>query len=142
MTLLVLLVLLARFAAVRAQCQSSDSLSWSHRPKFHDGIHGSVIYNGLNSPRGLRYDGAGHLVVVEADKGVITLSENSEGCSGWTKKVVVEDATLNHGIAVNGTVLYASASDNIYSWTYDPQALTVSNKQTVVKSPNGVSSAP
>lgn len=135
------LLVLALLTTVRAQCQSSDSLSWSHRPKFLDGIHGTVIYNGLNSPRGLRYDGAGHLLVVEAGKGVIALSENSEGCSGWTKKVVVEDGSLNHGVMVNGTALYASAPDNIYSWTYDPQALTVSNKQTIVTGPNGVSSA-
>ena len=136
-----MIVLLALLTTVRAQCQSSDSLSWSHRPTFIDGIHGTVIYNGLNSPRGLRYDGAGHLLVVESGKGVTVLSENSDGCSGWTKKVVVEDETLNHGIVINGTALYASAKDNTYSWTYDPQTLTVSNKQTIVKGQNGLTSA-
>jgi hypothetical protein len=138
---MLMIVLLALLTTVRAQCQSSNSLSWSYPPKFLDGIHGTVIYNGLNSPRGLRYDGAGHLLVVEPEKGIAALSENSDGCSGWTKKVVAEDGTLNHGIVMNGTALYASAPDYVYSWTYDPQALTVSNKQTVVKGPNGSSSA-
>jgi len=136
-----MIVFLALLTAVRAQCQSSNSLSWSHAPKFIDGIHGTVIYNGLSSPRGLRYDGAGHLLVVEPTKGIIALSENSDGCSGWTKNVVVEDGTLNHGVVIDGTALYASAPDYTYSWTYDPQALTVSNKQTVVKGPSGSSSA-
>lgn len=135
-----MIVILALLTTVRAQCQSSNSLSWSHPPKFQDGIHGTVIYNGLKSPRGLRYDGAGHLLVVEPTKGIVALSENSDGCSGWTKKVVVEDETLNHGIVISGTALYASAPEYIYSWTYDPQALTVSNKQTVVKVPSGSSS--
>jgi len=136
-----ILIVLALLTTVRAQCQSSNSLSWSHPPKFVDGIHGTVIYNGLHSPRGLRYDGAGHLLVVEPTKGIVSLSENSDGCSGWTKSVVVEDGTLNHGIVVNGTALYASAPEYIYSWTYDPQALAVFNKQTVVKVPSGASSA-
>jgi hypothetical protein len=136
-----MIIVLALLTTVRAQCQSSNSLSWSHPPKFIDGIHGTVIYNGLKAPRGLRYDGAGHLLTVETSKGIFALSENTDGCSGWTKKVVVEDETLNHGIAINGTVLYASAPEYIYSWTYDPQTLTVSNKQTVVKVPSGSSSA-
>ena len=135
-----MIVLLALLTTVRAQCQSSNSLSWSHQPKFIDGVHGTVIYNGLNSPRGLRYDGAGHLLVVEPPKGIIALSENSDGCSGWTKRVVVEDGSLNHGIAIKGTALYASSPQYIYSWTYDPQALTVSNKQTIVNIPSGASS--
>ena len=138
--MIVLLALLVLLTTVRAQCQSSNSLSWSHPPKFIDGIHGTVIYNGLDSPRGLRYDGAGHLLVVEPPKGIIALSENSDGCSGWTKRVVVEDGTLNHGIAIKGTALYASSPQYIYSWTYDPQALTVSNKQTIVNIPSGSSS--
>ena len=136
-----MIVLLALLTTVRAQCQSSNSLTWKHEPRFVDGIHGTVIYNGLNSPRGLRYDGDGHLLVVEPEKGIAALSENSDGCSGWTKKALVEDGTLNHGIAINGTALYASAPDYVYSWTYDPQALTVSNKQTIVNRLNGSASA-
>ena len=139
--MIVFLVLLGLLTIVRAQCKASESLSWSHPPKFLDGIHGTVIYNGLNIPRGLRYDGAGHLLVVETGNGIIALSENSDGCSGWTKKVVVEDKALNHGIVVSGTALYASTPDEIYSWTYDPQALTVSNKQLIAKGPSGSSSA-
>jgi hypothetical protein len=130
---LLMIVLLALLTTVRAQCQSSASLSWSHPPKFMGDVHGTVIYNGLNTPRGLRSDGAGHLLIVESGRGVAALSENTDGCSGWTKKAVVEDGTLNHGIAINGTALYASAANGVYSWTYDPQALTVSNKQTIVK---------
>ena len=132
--------LVALATTVRSQCQSSESLSWSHPPKFIDGIHGAVIYNGLKTPRGLRYDGAGHLLVVETSKGIVGLVENSDGCSGWTKRVVVEDASLNHGIAINGTALYASAPEYVYSWTYDPQALTAFNKQTIVNIPSGSSS--
>lgn len=135
-----LVALLALLTTVRSQCQSSNSLSWSHPPKFIDGIHGTVIYNGLNTPRGLRYDGAGHLLVVETSKGIVGLFENSDGCLGWTKRVVVEDASLNHGIAINGTALYASAPEYVYSWTYDPQALTAFNKQTIVNIPSGASS--
>src|SRR5260221_13436876 len=139
--LVLVLVVLALLTTVQTQCQSSNSLSWSHQPKFIDGVHGTVIYNGLDSPRGVRFDGAGHLLVIENQHGVVSLSENSDGCSGWTKKVVAEDGTLNHGIAINGTTLYASAPDYVYSWTYDPQALTVSNKQTIIKGMNGSASA-
>ncbi len=138
--LVIVLATLALLTTVRAQCQSSNSLSWSHPPKFIDGIHGTVIYNGLNIPRGLRYDGAGHLLVIETSKGIVALFENSDGCSGWTKRVVVEDGSLNHGIAINGTALYASAPEYVYSWTYDPQALTAFNKQTIVNIPSGSSS--
>jgi hypothetical protein len=53
---------------------------------------------------------------------------------------VVDDKTLNHGVVVSGTALYASSSEYVYSWTYDPQALTVFNKQMVVKGPSGSSS--
>jgi glucose/arabinose dehydrogenase len=46
---------------------------------------------------------------------------------------------LNHGIELSndGRTLYASSSEEVFSWTYDQQARTVSNNRTLVNNMAG-----
>jgi DNA-binding beta-propeller fold protein YncE len=63
------------------------------------GWRAAVITNGLTSPRGIAFDKAGNLLVVQSGKGVSALKLNpTTGClvsSSW----VVNNTALNHGIA-------------------------------------------
>lgn len=115
-----------------AQCQPRASLTWANEPKYEPGVSGNVIYNNLQSPRGLRWDGAGHLLAIERQTGVIALEENVDGCQGWTKKVLIRNPAFNHGIHVEGRELYVSTPDEVLRFAYDPQAVSVEGNATTL----------
>lgn len=55
---------------------------------------------------------------------------NDSTCAGWEKRTIVNNGDLNHGIEIgpsggNNQYLYASTSDNVYRWEYDPNSVAV-----------------
>lgn len=122
--------LLATIINAQSSCPSP---SGSIRPTVASGYSLQVVATGLSRPRGIAFDDQGHLLVVQAGDGIIsshTVSEQN-GCVtlGDTTTVVDQGLSLNHGIQINGSTLYASNAESAYSWAYNSSARTVSNQE-------------
>lgn len=135
--LLLAISTLSSFSTVSAQCLATKDISWKHEPDTKEGgLSAHVIYNGLQKPRGIRVVGD-TLLVIDSGVGIVALRENQDGCdNGWTKSVVVQNRDLNHGIAVDGTSIYASTADNVFRYTWDPNTHAVTGNQTIVSGMN------
>lgn len=113
------------------ECKSLSSLSFVNQPTVANGLSTRVIYNGLTRPRGLRIDALENLLVIDRGTGLLALSyRNDSTCAGWERRVVVANADLNHGIEIgpsggDNQFLYASTSDSVYRWEYDPGSVAV-----------------
>ena len=85
------------------------------------------VAGSLTSPRGMVWDSAGHLLVVQSGKGIFAYTIGTDGCFSASKQVVTQ-TNLNHGIAVSadGKTLYASSSTTVFQWTYDAATTSVS----------------
>lgn len=124
-----------------ANAQSScPAPSGSIRPTVASGYALQVVASGLARPRGLAFDDQGHLLVVQQNSGIITSHVVGEenGCVTLSDPttVVSEGLRLNHGIQVNGSTLYASNPNSVYSWSYDSSARTVSNQEELITGMN------
>jgi hypothetical protein len=108
------------------ECKPLSSLSFAYPPAIAAGLSSSVIFNNLTEPRGLRFDAQQNLLVVERLKGISALTfRNDSACAGWEKRVVISKADLEHGIEVGpgkgrNQYLYASSSESVFRWEYDP----------------------
>jgi hypothetical protein len=116
---------LAQSSIAGASCSPTLSASYA-APSVADGYVARLVANNLTSPRGIKFDSQGALLVVEKGVGITALSlvDAGRGCiSVGGRKTVVTDSELNHGIEIspNGSTLYASTSDVLYSWDYSPQ---------------------
>lgn len=94
------------------------------------GYKAQLITRNLTKPRGLAVDSEGHLLVVQQQVGVtsLTVQDQGDGCLEVTSKVnVTENANLTHGITLSsdGKTLYASSAEAVFSWPYDPAKGTV-----------------
>jgi glucose/arabinose dehydrogenase len=83
------------------------------------------------SARGVIFDSAGNLLVVESGKGITAHTLDATGCI-VSSKTLIKQNNLNHGIYLNGTTLYASSITTVWKWTYDPKAIAVGSTKTVV----------
>ncbi|RDW66313.1 soluble quino protein glucose dehydrogenase [Coleophoma cylindrospora] len=119
-------------ATARCQCNGISSLTTSYAtPIAGDGWSAALIANGLSGARSILFDSNGALLVVRSGTGIVHLTFTDGG--GTCLEVanttyLVNSTTLNHGIALSadGNTLYASSSEAVYSWAYDPAAVTVS----------------
>ncbi|KAG9097319.1 hypothetical protein FRC07_010805 [Ceratobasidium sp. 392] len=132
-------VLVGAAPTTPGECKSLASLTFAHQPNAATGHSTRVIYNGLTRPRGIRFDAFENLLVVDRGVGVVALSYRNDGtCIGWERRVVVNNTDLNHGIEVgpgNGggnQYLYASSSDNVFRWEYNPGNVTVVGNPTTI----------
>lgn len=113
------------------ECKALSSLSFAHRPNITDGLSTHVIFNGLRRPRGIRLDALENLLVIDRGVGVVALSyRNDSTCVGWERRTIVSNGDLNHGIEIgpsggNNQYLYASTSNNVFRWEYDPNSVAV-----------------
>ncbi|KAI0008375.1 soluble quino protein glucose dehydrogenase [Xylariaceae sp. FL0662B] len=102
-----------------------------------------VILNGLNLPRGIVFDTAGNVLVVEqGGDGVrrVVLSESDDGnvCVESSSQLI-PDRTLNHGIAFDqdGKTLFVSSVAEVHAYPYDAAAGTVGTKKTLIQGMQG-----
>ncbi|KAK0784901.1 hypothetical protein LTR75_013690 [Friedmanniomyces endolithicus] len=114
--------------AVAASCSSTLTASYA-APSVASGYVARLVANNLTKPRGIKFDSNGALLVVEQDVGItaLTLADAGQGClSVASRKTVINDTTLNHGIELSSdaATLYASSPEAVYSWAYSPQSQT------------------
>ncbi|TFK60696.1 soluble quino protein glucose dehydrogenase [Pluteus cervinus] len=137
---LLLLVFAAHFDAVFSQCQNLSSLEFAYAPNLSSGVTGQVIFNNLVHPRGMKFDDASNLLVVEAGFGVVALTlKNTSHCQGWERSVVVQNSGYNHGIEIGNGMLYVSARGTVDAYKYDSRSISVgsSNPTTIVNELGG-----
>ena len=93
------------------------------------------VAGGLQSPRGIVLDSAGHLLIVEVGRGITVRTLDANGCVTASKNLISQN-NLNHGIILSpdSKTLYASSATTVWKWTYDPVAATISGSSTVVVS--------
>ncbi|KAL2136449.1 hypothetical protein VTI74DRAFT_3682 [Chaetomium olivicolor] len=106
-------------------------------PVVADGWSAQLVATGLKSPRGIKFDSKGGLLVVEAGSGLrhLTLQDSGGTCvSVKNSTSVFTDEKINHGLELSedGTTLYISSSENVDRHSYDPDTKTVSNLQRLV----------
>ncbi|KAJ4390336.1 hypothetical protein N0V85_007324 [Neurospora sp. IMI 360204] len=106
-------------------------------PVVAAGWQAQLIAGELTKPRSLQFDSSGALLVVESGKGITrhTLKDNGGTCISVSEsKTLIDEKTLNHGIALSkdGKTLYASSASAVYAWDYDSKAGTVSGKREIV----------
>ncbi|KAL7946591.1 soluble quino protein glucose dehydrogenase [Trichoderma barbatum] len=129
-SLLTLLLLLQQgnFAAAQT-CPNRLNVTYP-APVAASGWQYRLVANGLRRPRGVAFDGDGGLLVVESGVGLTHLTLNDEGGTCLTvgsKKTLIADRNLNHGLALsgNGKTIYVSTASSVYSFAYDSQAISV-----------------
>ncbi|KAH8598696.1 soluble quino protein glucose/sorbosone dehydrogenase [Bisporella sp. PMI_857] len=106
-------------------------------PVVSDGWNATLIAQDLDSPRGILFDNAGGLLVVQRRSGIVhlALEDGDNGCVRVSKQTnLIDQDSLNHGITLSedGKTLYASSSDEVYSWSYDASGPSVTDRTTVV----------
>ncbi|KAH0533868.1 hypothetical protein FGG08_007511 [Glutinoglossum americanum] len=107
-------------------------------PSIASGYTAAPVATGLFKPRGILFDTEGRILAVQQGKGIVGLTLNDAGgtcVSVKENKTVVENKDLNHGIALSpdGKTLYASSSEEVFSWIYDPSTGTVGDNKTLIK---------
>ncbi|KAL8686941.1 MAG: hypothetical protein Q9218_006750 [Villophora microphyllina] len=106
-------------------------------PSLAPGYKAQLIFRNLTKPRGIIVDGNGHLLVVQQQVGISSLSivDQGNGCVKVSQNTsVIQNANLTHGIALSndGKTLYASSAEAVFSWPYDSGKSTVSGTGTNV----------
>lgn len=100
-----------------------------------DGWRATKVKGGMAAARGVVFDSAGHILVVESGKGITAHTLDASGCV-HSSKTIVSQLNLNHGITfdANRTTLYASSMTIVWSWTYDAVAVAVVGPaKTIIK---------
>ncbi|KAK3333867.1 hypothetical protein B0T19DRAFT_483830 [Cercophora scortea] len=131
------LSLLALGHIAGAQCANALAPSYE-APVVGDGYSAQLIVAGLSKPRSIIFDTNGALLVVESGRGVthLDLSDGGGTCLAAKKTtVLINNSNLTHGIELSqdGKTLYASSANEVFSWTYDPAAVSVSNQRTLIQ---------
>lgn len=131
------LALLPSLSHAQSSSSCGPAPSGAIKPSVASGFHVQVVATGLSKPRGILLDNAGNLLVVEQGRGVVsahTVDENNGCVTVGTSSDVTPSLNLNHGIELSndGRILYASSAEEVYSWSYDDSARTVSNRATIV----------
>ncbi|KAF2278058.1 cellobiose dehydrogenase-like protein [Westerdykella ornata] len=91
------------------------------------------VAGGLTQPRGVIFDKAGNLLLVQNGLGITGQSVGPDGCLG-TAKIVVTQRNLNHGIylSAGGKTLFASSATSVFAWDYDAATMSVSGSSRII----------
>ncbi|TVY75547.1 L-sorbosone dehydrogenase [Lachnellula suecica] len=131
-------LLLASLEAVAAATPNCDLKPSYPAPIVSNGWSAQLVAQGAIEARSIIFDSAGNLLVVQAGYGIFHLAFNDGGstCLEVAKNTtLISSEALQHGIALSndGKTLYASSSDAVYSWEYDPEAISLSStNQTLI----------
>jgi glucose/arabinose dehydrogenase len=103
----------------------------------------TLISTDVSKPRSILFDTEGHLLVLEAGKGLTAHTLGADGCISEST-TVLENPQLNHGLALSpdGKTLYVSAAPTAWSYSYDAATMTATDQTVVVRgmNPSGHSS--
>jgi glucose/arabinose dehydrogenase len=91
------------------------------------------VAGGLTQPRGLIFDTAGNLLVVQNGLGISVHKIGSDGCFA-SSQMLITQRNLNHGIALSqdGKTLLASSATSVFTWSYDSATMNVSETSRTV----------
>ncbi|CAI6240726.1 unnamed protein product [Periconia digitata] len=124
-------------------CASTIAPLNNATPSVAAGWQAAVVANNLASPRGIKFDTEGGLLVVEQDRGIVRLTFSGEGgCarSNGSAQLVIDDPSLNHGLELSedGRTLFASSEESVLAWQYDPATgRNTSGPRTIVNRMTG-----
>jgi glucose/arabinose dehydrogenase len=137
--MILLSLFLLSFLSVAAQnCTSSVKASTS--PVATKGFEWDIIATNLSTPRGIIFDSQGRLLIVQSGTGIIALTLSNVSCGIVTEsKDVILNSSLNHGIefSTDGKTLFASSSNDAWSWTYNVTDASISNEKLLVTNMGG-----
>lgn len=117
-------------------CTTSLPLKYA-APSLASGYVARLVATGLTTPRSIKFDTNGALLVVESGVGVtaLTLDESNPSCViEKSRKVVVANNALNHGLELSpaGTTLYASDTGSAYAWSYSASKQSATSRKTII----------
>ncbi|CAI6337989.1 unnamed protein product [Periconia digitata] len=113
---------------------SCASVSDFHSPlNTASGWKAVKVAGDLIQPRGLVFDTAGHLLVVQNGLGITAHTIGPDGCFTSTSTVIAQ-RNVNHGIVLSkdGKTLYASSATQVFAWDYDAKTATVGATSRIV----------
>jgi glucose/arabinose dehydrogenase len=125
---------------VGAQTNCSSPLNAITSPVATNGFAWDIIATNQSNARGIVFDSQGRLLVVQSGIGIVALSLSNDSCAIITETIIVlQNTSLNHGIefSTDGKTLYASSTDNAWSWDYDVDNGTISNPRLIVAGMGG-----
>jgi glucose/arabinose dehydrogenase len=95
--------------------------------KTTQGWRATKVAGGLTQPRGLIFDTAGNLLVVQNGLGISVHKIDSNGCFASSKTLITQ-RNLNHGLALSqdGKTLFASSATSVFAWSYDSATASIS----------------
>jgi glucose/arabinose dehydrogenase len=120
------------YTGVPSKCAGVSALAFPN--DIAHGWKATKVAGGLTQPRGLVFDTANHLLVVQNGLGVTVHEIGLDGCFASSKTLITQ-RNLNHGIVLSkdGSTLFASSATSVFAWSYDPATMTVSgDPKTVV----------
>ncbi|KAF2258343.1 cellobiose dehydrogenase-like protein [Lojkania enalia] len=87
----------------------------------------------LTQPRGMVFDSAGHLLLIQNGLGITGHTIGPDGCF-TSAKTILTQRNLNHGITLSqdGKTLYASSATSVYVWDYDAGSMSVSASSRII----------
>lgn len=105
-------------------------------PSVAPGYTVTAVASGLETPRGIIFDSTDRLLTVQRSLGVVGLvfSNQINSTDAPVSTTIIADPDLNHGIelSADGKTLYASSTENVYSWAYDPMTGLNTSAPTVL----------
>ena len=128
-------------ALVSAQCSGGLTPSQGVQPTVASGFAYAVVATGLTSPRGIQFDSAANLLVIEKGKGLsswtVDAGSAGDGACGVTlkgDKDLIGNTKLNHGIALSTdqSKLYVSTSSDVLAYDYDAGKNAIGTASTIV----------
>ncbi|KAL2119698.1 hypothetical protein VTJ04DRAFT_6659 [Mycothermus thermophilus] len=130
--------LLSSPSPANAQAACPNNLTPAYNPPVvAEGWKAQLVATGLSRPRGIKFDSAGNLLVVEPGVGLTRLTFEDYGGTCLVvkeKKTIIPEPGLNHGLDLSddGTTLYVSTVEYADRYTYDAATATVSNRTRLV----------
>jgi glucose/arabinose dehydrogenase len=97
------------------------------------GWKATKIAGGLTQPRGLAFDSAGNLLVVQNGLGITAHKIGPDGCF-TASRMLITQRNLNHGIvlSLDGKTLFASSATSVFAWTYNASTVSVSETSRTI----------
>ncbi|KAI9844217.1 MAG: hypothetical protein M1837_005723 [Sclerophora amabilis] len=147
LTVVALVTTVAFAQSSSSPCSAAQQQTPSYpAPSVAPGYEARLVATDLEQPRGLVFDSRGHLLVLEQGVGIrnLELADRGGTCIDVVRStVVIASSALDHGLALSsdGRTLYASSSEAVFSWTYDPDNIELrggsDNNRTVVSNMGG-----
>ncbi|KAF2872359.1 cellobiose dehydrogenase-like protein [Massariosphaeria phaeospora] len=113
---------------------SCSGVSALHFPTLTvDGWKATKVAGGLTQPRGVIFDTAGHLLLIQNGLGITGHTIGSDGCL-TSAKTIITQRNLNHGIALSqdGKSLYASSATTVFAFDYDSATMSINGSSRAV----------